>query len=331
MLALREFARLLCVAAFALAAVSIVACSGKGGALPGVVPSDTLRPANLCPTCPRPTPTPYNGPVGSANNLTSGAYPFVVRYGTIHVVYVSTTASIPAGLGGQIGFLNDLVRSSYFSYILNQYVSNRESFTVDPTPHIITLQPQTGTTLYRDGFSESVTYFDQAQVMSALSNIATQTDTYNIWQVVVPPTPNLCAGRSPTLDCWGPESVNYQQCGFHNYFHNTHGTVYFSLQQVLGACSTTDEQNTADSTLSHELFEIITDPDTQNGWHSNTLDQNGQRMEIGDLCRSVSHTIALPFVTLLGGFTVYDIQPEWSNTDAHCYPITNYAFPFLKI
>ncbi|MEA2786185.1 MAG: hypothetical protein QOF71_2289, partial [Candidatus Eremiobacteraeota bacterium] len=61
------------------------------------------------------------------------------------------------------------------------------------------------------------------------------------------------------------------------------------------------------STLSHELFETITDPDVQ----TNVAWYNNYGGEIGDICRSYYGNVTLTS-------TVYDIQKEYTNVHSAC-------------
>jgi len=98
-----------------------------------------------------------------------------------------------------------------------------------------------------------------------------------------------------------------------------HGAVNFSdightlysvepYQQISGCNSPSNKvQDSTGSTLSHELFETITDPDVQ----SNVAWYNNYGGEIGDICRSYYGNVTLTS-------TVYDIQKEYTNVHSAC-------------
>jgi hypothetical protein len=66
------------------------------------------------------------------------------------------------------------------------------------------------------------------------------------------------------------------------------------------------------SSLSHEFFETITDPDGTAWWNENNLDEYGE--EIADICVSLLPTD--PIVTLNG--RKYDVQGEYSDKYHAC-------------
>jgi hypothetical protein len=311
-----------------LVLISLAACSGVGSipspAVRGISPERIGRcvpyVGHPCPT-PAPTPTPYNGPVGSANNLSaSGSPPLVLTSATSHVVYVNYNASV---MGDQITFLKNLEGSSFFSYILKQYVPNMGAFSVDPNPHNLNIATQNG---YQEvqkipGDPTSgwellpVTYYDIGQIRNATAAIANPSGINNIWHIILPNDgASVCEYISGQLSCWGPGGGMKNQCADHKPWNGPFGTTYITEQQDVGVCNTDSQADGNSSTLSHELFETITDPDLWSGWHSGGS-------EIGDLCQDVSHWMALPVYDILNSTgTFYDIQPEWSNKDAHCYP-----------
>ena len=159
-----------------------------------------------------------------------------------------------------------------------------------------------------------MTYYDIVQIRNATVALATPSGPHNIWHIIIPADANVCdsSGGGGQV-CWGPGMQN--QCGDHKTWDGPYGTTYITEQQDIALCDTDSYADGISSTLSHELFETITDPDlSTNGWHSSGS-------EIGDLCEGVSHWMSLPAYSFLNNTgTWYDIQPEWSNKDAHCYP-----------
>lgn len=286
-----------------------------------------------CPT-PAPTPTPFNGPVGSGNNLTAKGFPpAVLTSATSHVVYVNQTST----MGDQIAFLKNLEGSAFFSYILNQY-ETPGTFSVDATPYQISVPQQNGYVLEtmpltgsscppgwysylppggtanECAYNQAQPYVDQDQIESAVKTLmGARVGPQHIWHVVVSADVSMCRRVSGILTCWGVGDGMLNACGRHIGLQNSYGVAYVTEQQDMAACDTDTYADGISSTLSHELFETITDPDGLSGWRS-----NGD--EIGDLCEGISHWIALPLYnpfTQTGTF--YDIQPEWSNKDAHCH------------
>ena len=87
------------------------------------------------------------------------------------------------------------------------------------------------------------------------------------------------------------------------------GHVIYSVEpyQGISGCQSSTVVNSTASTLSHEMFEAITDPDVpQNvAWYNNTLG------EIGDICASSRGSVGL-------NGTTYYIQTEYSNYSHAC-------------
>ena len=101
-----------------------------------------------------------------------------------------------------------------------------------------------------------------------------------------------------------------QYCAYHGNVDFSHiGHALYSVEpyQGINGCQASSLTNSTASTLSHETFETITDPDVpQNvAWYNNTLG------EIGDICASNRG-----YVTLNG--TQYYIQTEYSNRSHAC-------------
>ncbi len=80
-------------------------------------------------------------------------------------------------------------------------------------------------------------------------------------------------------------------------------TLYsFESYQNIAGCKAPSGKvaDSTDSTVSHEIYETMTDPDINNGtfaWY------NSWRGEIGNICRSNDRTIVLN--------AIYNIQEEW--------------------
>jgi hypothetical protein len=101
-----------------------------------------------------------------------------------------------------------------------------------------------------------------------------------------------------------------QYCAYHgNTDFSDIGHVIYSVEpyQGISGCQASTVVNSTASTLSHEMFEAITDPDVPQSvaWYNNSLG------EIGDICAS-----ARGYVGLNG--TTYYIQSEYSNYSHAC-------------
>jgi len=114
-----------------------------------------------------------------------------------------------------------------------------------------------------------------------------------------------------------PGHVNY--CAWHSWGtcnSQTIQVIYQPNPAGVAGCSTgvyPNNNQQADSTantLSHEIFETVTDPDGS-AW----FDKNGG--EIGDKCAWTFNPVAGPYTNLVGNFSYY-IQQEWSNKVSGC-------------
>jgi hypothetical protein len=148
----------------------------------------------------------------------------------------------------------------------------------------------------------------------------TQRDVYFL---VTPKGVGSCMGAAATSGCALGGKVN-GYCGYHQFTND--GRVDYAFipyNAVPGHCQSNNPRpngNTADpalSTISHELSEMVTDPDGD-GW----TDGTGQ--EIADLCitdfgpviggsgeRAYNESVA-------GGH--FYLQEEWSNASGRCEP-----------
>jgi hypothetical protein len=126
-----------------------------------------------------------------------------------------------------------------------------------------------------------------------------------------------------TAQCYSPDnSASFVFCGYHGAvtFPDISSTpAIFSVEpfqnvagcQVPGTLPNPVPQDATDSTLSHEEFEAITDPEL-NAW----FDPFG--FEVGDLCH-----LGAPlnfFETVSLNAHSYRIQEEWSNAVSGCAP-----------
>ena len=111
----------------------------------------------------------------------------------------------------------------------------------------------------------------------------------------------------------GCYAVSGGYCAYHSSvnFSDIGHTIYsFEGYQNISGCNSPSGKvaDSTDSTMSHEMYEAITDPDVNNGtlgWY------NRSKGEIGDICRTNYGNVAL-------NGTTYDIQKEWSNKYRAC-------------
>ena len=229
--------------------------------------------------------------------------------------------TIAACWGNPEGFLNDLAKSD-FIHVTDQYVgsSANDRYTVAETDVIINYKP-TGKPLI------------DAQVLGLVHAVAAALATpdgySDEFHVFLPPGQDECFA-DPFTTCYSPDKPKtFVFCAYHASadFNDAVGHVLYSVEpfQDVPGCNVrpgTPNGQLADSTynsLSHELFETITDPDGTAWWNSDNVGIFGE--EIGDECSFVVFTETSAFfdpsnVTLDG--KNYAVQPEYDNAQHAC-------------
>ncbi|MDQ2871599.1 MAG: hypothetical protein M3R35_00550 [Candidatus Eremiobacteraeota bacterium] len=142
-----------------------------------------------------------------------------------------------------------------------------------------------------------------------------------IYNVFLPKGTDFC--ETGTTACNASQtSPSPTFCAFHGSItYGDVGHVLFTLQPyqdpsycgvnaITGVATTPNGvlNDSTYSTLSHELFETITDPDPPSGWYTGNVGVSG---EIGDLCAYLSAPVSL------NGHAYY-IQTEYANSRHAC-------------
>jgi hypothetical protein len=132
--------------------------------------------------------------------------------------------------------------------------------------------------------------------------------------------PNLDTCIDLTASCYSPDNPQtFRFCAYHGFVDYGGGRHYLYTVEpfqdvqgcgIVGGPNATqngdDLIDSTDSTLSHEMFETITDPDPYSGWlDGKTLD------EIGDPCRTYIYSANM-------NGTNYAVQSEYSDVDHAC-------------
>ena len=149
----------------------------------------------------------------------------------------------------------------------------------------------------------------------------------NIYHIFLPPGTNYCGTGTllPIGYCnASATSPNPAFCAFHGsvVFGDIGETLYtvepYQDVDYCGVNNATSNPNAPTpngrqndstySTLSHETFETITDPDPGQGWYDNNIGVHG---EIGDLCAYIPATTFLDH-------KLYRLQLEYSNAQHGC-------------
>lgn len=226
----------------------------------------------------------------------------VVTTAESHNIYVNCDASC---WGDPEAFLRNLGSSSFIK-LVDQYVgvSTSNRYTLGASYPV-------RRTIYNNNL-------DSNEILAIVDEASKQLGTgYNhVYHVFLPPGVDTCMSQSN--QCYSPDNDStWEFCAYHvsvDLPSNQHVLYTVEPYQVVQGCSvagntdSTELNNSTDSSLSHELFETITDPDS-NGWLAIAQAVKGQ--EIGDLCEGKN------FPMVLGGIT-YSVQLEYSNAAHAC-------------
>jgi hypothetical protein len=317
----------LAAAGLALAACSADAPTGAPGPAAGVA-SFTVTPAahqaasasvnrmvRTFPTVERRDP-PASDRVGAAIvnspfDLThhGGA---VMRNGTSWNVYVNCSDGAAAcwgtaGLTPAI-FLRDLAGSRMI-HVADQYLSSAPTsgFPVNFGAALFTAS-ELSTTM---SFAGNIASLDDVLsiVYAAYAHNGGAGGYTNIYHIFLPAGTDMCISPG---ECYSPDNWStFHFCAFHGSVDFGNGQhVLFSVEpyQAVQGCQTPAQTRVIDataSTLSHEFFETITDPDLDAWWNNITGD------EIGDLCQAYVNTEPMRA-------NRYVIQSEYSNSYHAC-------------
>ncbi len=227
-----------------------------------------------------------------------------------HPVYINspTAPNDPAHWGNPQIFLDDLAGSS-FIHLVDQY-------TLDP--YYPTVRYPLGTQYAASGPLPHFAHL--VDIIGLLHNLALQAHGYNdVYHIFLPQGQDYCFDAANT-QCYSPDNrKSFAFCAFHSAgtFNDAAGHVIFSLEpyQQVNGCQVTglpspngQLMDSTASVLSHELFEMITDPDLNAYVNRDNLDLYGY--EIGDQCQSASANFGF---VMLKNFHFYEIQSEYSN------------------
>jgi hypothetical protein len=239
--------------------------------------------------------------VNSPFDLTFNGGP-VVTSATSRNVYVNCAAG-PAACWGTgtltpATYLEDLNHSNLIE-VADQYLRENAAGQFRLT-ELQTTATFTGNTASLD---------DVFEIIFSASRFLNASGYHNIFHVFLPKGTDMC--MTPT-SCYSPDNPStFTFCAFHgsvNFGPDQH--VLFTVQpyQAVPGCQLLNQTRVIDataSTLSHEFFEAITDPDLD-AWF-NDLTGN----EVSDLCFTFRNNEQV-------GRHAYVVQEEYSNTIHLC-------------
>ena len=245
----------------------------------------------------------------------------LVGHAQSHAIYVLNPAvhcTNSGCWGDPEGFLRDLAGSD-FIHITDQYVGRQDDkrYTVGSNATVRFTLP-----------SVPLTDNNMLAVVHAVASRTGRTGYNHIYHVFLPPGTDECFDSTFT-QCYSPDNPNsFVFCAYHGSadFQDL-GHVLYSVepyQNVAGCNQAPGSPNgqLADSTndtLSHELFETITDPDGDAWWNTTNLALFGN--EIGDECVFLLLTPTAvygnPAVFTIGEKR-YSVQTEYNNSRHAC-------------
>lgn len=235
-----------------------------------------------------------------------------------HNLYVNCSPPGETCWGDPETFLDDFGQSD-FIHLLDQYVG-----VTAPNRYSLANTVFTVNNLAISPGANGVPTLLKADILALVHRLATQVGGSgygHIYHVFLPKGVDTCSDDKAT-QCYSPETpATFVFCGYHSVANFPDlGNVYFTVEafQNVSGCAvpaTPPSPNgqladSTNSTLSHEVFEIITDPDLNTGFRT-AFPQLVNDQEIGDLC----HDISVPLT--LNGFA-YQVQLEYSNTFHAC-------------
>jgi len=251
----------------------------------------------------------------------------VVRIAEQHPIFLLPNGNCPIAKcwGNPETFLKDLWTSE-FIHITDQYVgataNNRYPLAVHK---LINYKPTPKT--------KPLTDADMLAVVHSVALALGMAGHSNIYHVFLPPGQDECFTATDGI-CYSPDvPATFFFCGYHSSadFKDI-GHVLYTVEpyQNVSGCSvrpgTPNGQlvDSTNNTLSHEVFETITDPDGDAWFNFSAVILNGA--EIGDEC---SFFVVLPISpTMVAGFfdpsvsTIgnhrYAVQPEYTNLEHAC-------------
>lgn len=232
-------------------------------------------------------------------------------------VYLGCGSSDQTCWGNPQQFITDL-NGSRFIHLLDQYVGSTK----------LKRYPLSNTFI-ANGIPVP-TFFSQADTFSWLlaavntaasipgNSAASVTGPGNVYHLYFVAGTDVCADPANT-ECYSPDhGATFVFCGYHSWvdFGFPYNKVYFTVEpyQAVSGCfgPTADVTSATANTLSHEIFEAISDPDLDAWYGNNSSPLYNVGEEIGDQC-SWTHL----FPQKLGKNT-YVTQNEYSNKSHSC-------------
>jgi hypothetical protein len=150
----------------------------------------------------------------------------------------------------------------------------------------------------------------------------------NIYHLFLPPGTDTCFDAPSNNQCYSPDKPGtFAFCGYHDSVtYSDLGHVLFTVEPWQGPTSLCEDSpvgapnsqliDSTDDTLSHELFETISDPDGT-AW-LNSADSSLYGNEMADECLFIGPDNYLSEATFPIDGHLYRVQSEYSNNKHAC-------------
>ncbi len=238
----------------------------------------------------------------------------VVTHLVSHPIYLDPTGTLPLSTWGDPGkFLYDLGKSE-FIHLVDGYVGAYGNNRYTVAPPVRSTTPSG--TLLADG--------DIQALVHAVAAATGETGYGHEYHVFLAPGVDECFDTTYTV-CFSPDvPATFYFCAYHSSVDFPDiGHVLYSVEpsvnvpgcQVVAGTPNGTLVDSTNNTLSHELFETITDPDGSAWWNSTSNSLFGA--ENGDTCSFVAPTGFDPSIWYSEGHA-YATQPELSNSLHAC-------------
>ena len=243
-----------------------------------------------------------------------------VQFAVSHAVYINPggACTIASCWGDPERFLDD-VGESDFIHLLDQYVglSGRDRYTVGHRAVV------------RDPLPENP--LSESDLISILHGVIAKTGASgygHIYHLFLPPGVDTCFDPPNNNICYSPDNFpTFFFCAYHDSVtYPDLGHVLFTVEPWQGPTSGCEDSpvgapnsqliDSTNDTLSHELFELISDPDGNAWWNASNAPLFSN--EIGDECLFFGSDGFFVEPTFRVDGHLYRVQSEYSNSKHAC-------------
>jgi hypothetical protein len=243
-----------------------------------------------------------------------------VQYAVSHAVYLNPgrECTIATCWGNPERFL-EKVGDSDFIHILDQYVGLQggRRYTLGDRAVLKGALPATP--------------LSQSDLIAILHSVVARTGAGgygNIYHLFLPPGVDTCFDAPDNNECYSPDNpATFAFCAYHgSVTYSDLGHVLFTVEPWQGPTSGCEDSpvgapnsqliDSTDDTLSHELFETISDPDGTAWWNSADLSLLGN--EMADECLFIGPDNYFSEPTFPVDGHLFRVQSEYSNDKHAC-------------